>query len=135
MQRNSLWFVLGIALCGCNPSSFMGGEIPPGGFTGVPVLALFERVRNDREEPVWVRVTFVAPAPSQSGNVVARLGPGASTDFIHPQASIVNDADYSVSIEFYRDAALTQLIERDERKFRFSDGQVATFEEFDKNAR
>ena len=140
MQRNAfLSFALGIAFCGCTtptPGQFSSDYLEKGvgGLTVWPEvgLALLETLTNRTREPVWVRVTFEAPAPNRPGKVVQRLGPGATGNFIHPQVSMVTGVDYLITIETYRDAALTQLVERAENKFRYSEKQRAVFEKFAK---
>ncbi len=142
MQRNLFLplLVLAVALWGCSTGGrgrrfsdslrTSGGGLSVSPDTGG--LVLFQTLTNSTKEPLWVRVTFEAPAPNRTGKVVRRLDPGVSEWITYPQVSVVSDVDYPVIVETYRDAALTQLADRTETKLRFAAEEAKIFEQFAK---
>ena len=142
MQRNLLLplVILAVALWGCSTGGrgrhfsdslrTSGGGLTISPDTGG--LVLFQALTNSTREPVWVRVTFEAPPPNRTGKVVRRLDPGVSEWITYPQVSVVTEVDYPVIVETYRDAALTQLADRTQTKFRFAAEEAKVFDELAK---
>ncbi len=109
-------------------------EVTMGGMTVDPDvgLALTLGLKNTTQEAAWVRVRFESPPPNTPGEAVRKLDPGASEMFIHSQSSVVPETNYPIFVETYRDAALTQPVEKTQTQFWFSHKDATIFHELAK---
>ena len=107
---------------GLRPSDFSARtvDIQMGGLMSMPEgLVLGLSLVNKSDALLWVQVNFESPDPMQRCLLVEKLEPGGSHLYTCPQRTITPDVDYPIHLRVFADAALTQLIESPETKFRF----------------
>ena len=68
-------------------------------------------LENGLERDLWVRVSFVTPAPEDSCLLTKEMAAGASELYICPQPDLLAGLDYRVQIRVYGDLAQRQLLD------------------------
>ena len=106
-------------------------DVQNGGLATLPQegLSLMLQLKNKSEHPLWVSVDFAPPEREDRCEQVARLDPGKSQMFSCAQETITPEEDYIVYVAVFADEDMTDMIETPHTKFRFSEADVAVFEE------
>lgn len=143
------WAALFLFLIGCVPQS--GGlrptsrqfssdwvSISMGGMMQVPgenEMALNLVLKNKTDKPIWVKVTFNAPAPGEICSDTEKIDPAKTYSFNCPQKTLVANTDYPIEVITYLDGPGSNQVERTFTKFFFSKRDVKGFDAITKMLR
>jgi len=90
---------------------------------GQPTLTV--SITNKKNQPLWVKVNFDSPDPSQSCEATKEITPNASAMYACSQNEIVADVPYPISVATFSDQALTQSLEIKQTKMQFKAQDIA----------